>query len=106
MSSIGGPGGAGPGGSGESGGPDGVEPAARTAQGDPAAAPAPVAARTLEALAAELAAGRLAPHDAARALVERIAATGALDAAQRTELRQLLTDLVTNDPYLRDLVGR
>jgi hypothetical protein len=32
--------------------------------------------------------------------------TGGLDAAERTALRELLADLVTNDPYLSGLVGR
>jgi len=114
MTTIGGPGGIG-GPRGPSA-PDGAEAAhgADGITGDVATgstrAPAHVAATTaLDVLAAELAAGRLTPHEATGALIERLVeATGgpAMDAAERAELRELLTDLVTNDPYLGDLVGR
>ncbi|MEO7729759.1 MAG: hypothetical protein ABIY55_02220 [Kofleriaceae bacterium] len=57
------------------------------------------------ALAAEVAAGRLTPHEAIDRLVEATAGPG-LDASERAELRELLTDLVTNDPHLGALVGR
>jgi hypothetical protein len=105
----------GPGGSAASGppgepGPARVQPADdRTAPAarDAAAAAPTVAARTLEAIAADLAAGRLTPRDAALEIVEGAAATATeLAPAQRAELRELLTDLVTNDPYLGGLVGR
>jgi hypothetical protein len=113
MTSIGGPGGIG--GTGDSGGADraepagdaSAEPAANTGVADVAAATAPaVAASTIEALAAELAAGRLTPREGVRDLIERLVATGELDTVQRAELRELLTDLVTHDPYLGALVGR
>jgi len=57
------------------------------------------------ALAAEIAAGRLTQREAIDRLVEATAGPG-LDAAERAELRELLTDLVANDPYLGGLVGR
>lgn len=63
------------------------------------------AAGDVEALAAEVAAGRLTPHEAIDRLVEATAGPG-LDAAERAELRELLTDLVTNDPHLGALAGR
>jgi hypothetical protein len=59
----------------------------------------------LEALAGEVAAGRLTPREAIDRLVEATAGPG-LDASERAELRELLTDLVTNDPHLGALVGR
>lgn len=59
----------------------------------------------IEALAAEIAAGRLTPQEAIDRLVEATADPG-LDAAERAELRALVSDLVTNDPYLGDLAGR
>jgi hypothetical protein len=124
MSTIGGPGGIGgpkgPGGSGgspavEDGGdvPDvgGVGEVGDVANvGDVAsevAVAGPQAARAteLDALAAEVAAGRLTPHEALDRLVEAAAGPG-LDATERAELRELLRDLVANDPYLGALVGR
>jgi hypothetical protein len=126
MTTIGGPGGIG----GPKGptAPDGAEPAPDTGDitGDVAAGsthgPAHVTATTaqgeldalgalgaLEALGAELAAGRLTPHEVTGVLIDRLVeATGsfAMDAAERAELRALLADLVTNDPYLGGLVGR
>jgi len=62
-------------------------------------------ASDIEALAAEVAAGRLTQREALDRLVEATAGPG-LDAAERAELRELLTDLVANDPYLGGMVGR
>jgi len=70
-----------------------------------AQAPAAPAAGDLEALAAEVAAGRLTPHEAIDRLVEATAGPG-LDATERAELRELLSDLVTNDPHLGGLANR
>lgn len=102
MSTIGGPGGIG----GPKGpkGPDDIDTAS------PIDAPATdaVAESTppdIEALANEIAAGRLTPREAIDRLVEATAGPG-LDAAERAELREMLTDLVANDPYLGRLVGR
>jgi hypothetical protein len=65
------------------------------------------AARTsdLEALAAEVGAGHLTQREAIDRLVEATAGPG-LDAAERAELRELLADLVANDPHLGGLAGR
>ncbi|HEX7840727.1 MAG TPA: hypothetical protein VF469_24790 [Kofleriaceae bacterium] len=123
MTTIGGPGGIG--GSNGPTAPDGTDPAtgADDITGDVAASsthgPAHVAVTTaldalgsldaLGALGAELTAGRLTPHEVTGALIDRLVeATGgpAMDATERAELRELLTDLVTNDPYLGGLVGR
>lgn len=104
MSTIGGPGGIG----GPKGpdGPDGL-PEIDDVAGEAAIEQAPATAATgdVEALAAEVAAGRLTPHEAIDRLVEAAAGPG-LDATARAELRELLTDLVTNDPHLGALVGR
>lgn len=62
-------------------------------------------ASDIEALAAEVAAGRLTQREALDRLVEATAGPG-LDAAERAELRELLTDLVANDPYLGGMIGR
>jgi len=115
MSTIGGPGGIG----GPKGpdGPDGLSDLDEVGEvgdvaGKAAVEPAPLAqvgsaAATgdIAALAAEVAAGRLTPREAIDRLVEATAGPG-LDASERAELRELLTDLVTNDPHLGALVGR
>ncbi|HEX4417383.1 MAG TPA: hypothetical protein VH165_05760 [Kofleriaceae bacterium] len=124
MSTIGGPGGIG-GPKGPSG-PDGASELADSAQvsGQPATGDAPVgrahtagpAGRAeggteagIEALAAEVAAGRLTPHEATDHLIDRLVDATAgpeLDPTERAELRELLTDLVAHDPHLGGLVGR
>lgn len=107
MSTIGGPGGIG----GPKGpeGPDGLPDIneVHDVAGEAAIEQAPATAATgdVEALAAEVAAGRLTPHEAIDRLVEAAAGPG-LDATERAELRALLADLVTNDPHLGALVGR
>lgn len=125
MSTIGGPGGiGGPKGPGGPGGPDGPEgpdgpdgPGALDAPDAPDAAAAlgrdagvekagaAGAAGDIDALAAEVAAGRLTPHEAIERLVDATAGPE-LGPAERAELRELLTDLVANDPYLGALAGR
>jgi hypothetical protein len=59
----------------------------------------------VQALAAEVAAGKLTPREAIDRMVAATADPG-LGAAERAELRALLTDLVANDPVLGALVGR
>jgi hypothetical protein len=102
MSTIGGPGGIG-GPKGPTGpeGPDEID-------GDLGVdeATASKAAGELEAMAADIAAGRLTPREAVDKLVDEIAGTQQLGTAERAELRELLTDMVANDPYLASLVGR
>ena len=108
MSTIGGPGGIG-GPSGPSGpdGPSEIEVDAIVGEAPVEQARSAGEAAELDALAAEVAAGRLTPHEAIDRLIEATAGAGAeLGAAERAELRELLTDLVTNDPYLGALVGR
>lgn len=99
----------GPGGIGGPKGPGGPEGAAEL---DDVAGDVPVeqahgttGASEALALAAEVAAGRLTQREAIDRLVEATAGPG-LDAAERAELRELLTDLVANDPYLGGLAGR
>ncbi|HEY4241738.1 MAG TPA: hypothetical protein VGM88_18075 [Kofleriaceae bacterium] len=91
MSTIGGPGGIG-GPKGPSGPSDVDAPDAAT---ETSAATAP---SELEAIAAQIQAGTLSPQEAIEKLV---GATGA-----DPELRELMLDLVANDPYLSQLVGR
>ena len=122
MSTIGGPGGIGGGPSGPGGpsGADGIGGAsgpseiddvdelagAREVGGGAGVEHAQGTARTgIDALAAEVAAGRLTSREAIDRLVDATAGPE-LDAADRAELRELLTDLVANDPYLGGLIGR
>jgi len=125
MSTIGGPGGIGgpkgPGGPDGPEGPDGpgdvdaadAGRAADAARGADAVgrdagieqAAAAGRAGDVDALAAEIAAGRLTPHEAIERLVDA-AAGPELGAAERAELRELLTDLVAHDPHLGALAGR
>ena len=63
------------------------------------------AAGDIDALAAEIAAGRLTPHEAIERLVDATAGPE-LGPAERAELREMLTDLVANDPHLSALAGR
>jgi hypothetical protein len=59
----------------------------------------------IDRLAAEVAAGKLTPREAIDQLVEATA-TPDLSAAERAELRELLSDLVANDPYFGGLANR
>ncbi|MGE0872844.1 MAG: hypothetical protein AB7P03_30090 [Kofleriaceae bacterium] len=107
MSSIGGPSGI----DGPKGptGPEGVDTPEAAAQGTEAAAIEPSTQiqrpSDVQALASEIAAGRLTAREAIDQLVEATATPG-MNAAERAELRELLTDLVANDPYLGQLAGR
>ena len=58
----------------------------------------------MDALAAEISAGRLSPKQAIDALVE--AAGAQLEPADRLELREMLAELFANDPHLSGLVDR
>jgi hypothetical protein len=108
MSGIGGPGGVGgpkgPGGPQGPDGPDDVDDVSGV--GDVAAPDRTAPAGNLDALAADIAAGRLTPQQAVDRLVDEIAGTQALDASERAELREMMTDLIANDPNLAALVGR
>lgn len=111
MSSIGGPGGIGgpKGPTGPSGpdGPDGTGDVSDvTADAGVDAARAARALSGLEAMAADIAAGKLTAREAVNQLVDDIAGSEQLGAAEQADLRELLTDLVTNDPYLASLVNR
>jgi hypothetical protein len=104
MTTIGGPGGiGGPMGPQGPGGPSELDDVTGDTPVEQAQATAPTS--DVEALAAEVAAGRLTQQEAIDRLVEATAGPG-LDAAERAELRALVSDLVTNDPYLGDLAGR
>ncbi len=122
MSTIGGPGGIGgpkgPGGPAGPGGPEGAEGTDAVADvGDVhdvadvgdirGAAGASGAAGTsdVDALAADVAAGKITRREAVDQLVESMAGPE-LGAGERAELRELLSDLVDSDPYLGSLVGR
>ncbi len=105
MTGIGGPGGIG-GPKGPSGptGPDGPEAPDEAA--DVASVGSAAPASNLDALAADIAAGKLTPQQAVERLVDEIAGTKGLDATERAELKELMADLIANDPNLAALVGR
>lgn len=99
MASIGGPGGIG-GPKGPSGvdRPDELEGADEVASTEKAG--------QFDAIAADIAAGKMTPQEAIERMVDEIAGHEDLASADRAELRELLADLVANDPYLSSLVGR
>lgn len=111
MSGIGGPGGiggpkgpSGPGAPTEVDDVDDVRDVADAGHVDGATAAR--AAGELEAMASDIASGKLTAREAVDRLVDEIAGTEKLGATERTELRELINDLVANDPYLSSLVGR
>jgi hypothetical protein len=105
MSSIGGPGGiGGPKGPDGPGGVEDVDDVGDVADVADVGGAAGVAPGQLDALANEIASGRLSPREAIDQLVAQAGAD--LPAGERAELRELLTDLVANDPYLAGLAGR
>jgi hypothetical protein len=108
MSPIGGPGGIGgpegPGGPDGAGGVDGADEVADVDATDATDAASQVSPSQLDALAADIAAGKLTAKEAIDRMVDQ--AGGDLGSTERAELRELLTDLVANDPYLAGLVGR
>jgi hypothetical protein len=108
MSGIGGPGGVGgPKGPGGPEGPDDVEDVHDASEvGDVGEVAGTAPAGNIDALAADVAAGRLTPQQAVDRLVDEIAGTQQLDAADRAELKELMQDLIANDPNLAALVGR
>lgn len=107
MTGIGGPGGIG--GPKRPDGPDSIADASELDPAEHAAAPtgaAKVGASELDALAADLASGKLTAREAVERLVDQVATSDQLGQVERAELRELITDLVANDPYLAGLVGR
>jgi len=108
--SVGGPSGiGGPQGPGGPTGPDGPEGpgAADAADAVDSAATVEHAETTgdIDRLAADVAAGKLTPKEAIDQLVEATA-TPDLSPAERAELRELLADIVANDPYFGGLANR
>lgn len=107
MTGIGGPGGI--------GGPKGPGPVDGTPEiddvgevddvGDVERAAGTGRAADIDALSAQVAAGQLTAREAIDRLVDATA-TPDMDATDRAELREMLTDLVANDPYLGALAGR
>ena len=105
MSGIGGPGGVGgPKGPGGPQGPDDVHDASEVGDVSDVASAAPTG--NIDKLAADIAAGRLTPQQAVDRLVDEIAGTQELAETERAELREMMTDLIANDPNLAALVGR
>lgn len=108
MSGIGGPGGVGgpkgPGGPTGPDGPDDVHDASEVGDVTDVAGTAP--AGNIDKLAADIAAGRLTPQQAVDRLVDEIAGTQDLGETERAELKEMMQDLIENDPNLAALVGR
>jgi len=116
MSTIGGPGGIGgpkgpkgpdgPDGPDNSDGPDSADKLSGGRGPDAAAATSATGQPDIDAIASDIAAGKLTPREAVDKLVDQIAGTDVLDPADRAELRQMMADLVANDPHLQGLLGR
>jgi len=114
MSTIGGPGGIGgpkgpkgpDGPDGPDSGPDGPDQLSGGRGPDAAAATSATGHADIDAIAADVAAGKLTPREAVDKLVDQIAGTDVLDPADRAELRQMMADLMANDPHLQGLLGR
>ena len=116
MSTIGGPGGIGgpkgpkgPDGPDASDAPDSSAGPDKLSGGrgpDAASATAATGQADIDAIAADIAAGKLTPREAVDKLVDQIAGTDVLDPADRAELREMMADLVANDPHLQGLLGR
>jgi hypothetical protein len=110
MSTIGGPGGIGgpkgPKGPDASEGVDDVTDVAGSTAADATQGAQGVGQADIDAIASDVAAGKLTPHEAVDRLVDQIAGTDVLDPADRAELREMMSDLVANDPHLQSLLGR
>lgn len=106
MSTIGGPGGiGGPKGPKGPDGPDDIDDVADVADVRGAKTEG-VGDVQLDAIANDIAAGKLSPQQAVDRLVDQIAGSDALDPADRAELREMMADLVANDPHLQGLLNR
>ena len=113
MSIAGGSGPSGPGGI--AGGPtgvDGIDEVDELADVQKSSASSSASAATgvagndpLAALAADLSAGKISPHQALERLIDSTMHEG-LSAADRSDLRAMITDLADNDPYLKSLLGQ
>lgn len=110
MSTIGGPGGIGgpkgPNGPDASNGVDDVSDVAGGTAADATQGARGVGQADIDAIASDVAAGKLTPREAVDRLVDQIAGTDVLDPADRAELREIMSDLVANDPHLQSLLGR
>ena len=104
MSSIGGPSGVGgPKGPGGVDRPDGAGEVAETREAAPSERAAP---GEFDRIAADIASGKLTAQQAIDRMVDEIADSQHLGAPERAELREMLADLVANDPYLSSLLNR
>jgi len=105
MSSVGGPGGiGGPKGPQGPGAADGADAADEI--GEASEAERGEGAGELDRIAADVAAGKLSAREAVDRMVDQMAGSQHLEPAERAELRELLAELVANDPYLSGLLGR
>lgn len=96
MTGIGGPGGI--------GGPKGPSgPSDIDDVGEAAEAPQ-VSSKQLDAMVESLKSGQLTPQQAIDRMVDD--ASVGMGPAEKADLRELIVDLVANDPYLASLVGR
>ncbi|MEO8843552.1 MAG: hypothetical protein ABI591_09535 [Kofleriaceae bacterium] len=110
MSTIGGPGGIGgpkgPNGPDASDGTDDVSDVTGSTAADATQSARGVGQPDIDAIASDVAAGKLTPREAVDRLVDQIAGTDVLEPADRAELREIMSDLVANDPHLQGLLGR
>jgi hypothetical protein len=107
MSTIGGPGGiGGPKGPKPPDGADGDAEISDVGTNAETSAAQGVGQADIDAIASDIAAGKLTPREAVDRLVDQMAGTDVLDPADRAELREIMSDLVANDPHLQSLLGR
>ena len=77
----------------------------RNASAEASAASTTQAPSSVDVLAAEISAGRMTPNQAIDVLLDQAAGPD-LPVQQRTELRELLTDMLVNDPHFAELSRR
>ena len=107
MSSIGGPSGVGgPKGPGGVDGPHEAGEAGEVAETHEAAASERAQPGEFDRIAADIASGKLTAQQAIDRMVDQIADSQHLGAPERAELREMLAELVANDPYLSSLLNR
>ncbi len=77
----------------------------RSASNEPTAAATTLEPSGVDALAAEVSAGRMTPSQAIDVLLDQAAGPD-LPVQQRAQLRELLSDMLANDPHFAELTRR
>ena len=77
----------------------------RSASADSTTAATTSAPSSVDTLATEISAGRMTPNQAIEVLLDQAAGPD-LPVEQRAQLRELLTDMLANDPHFAELTRR